>query len=216
MCGRYTLTQPKLQAEYRTDNTLPLSARYNIAPSSAIPIVVANADTNRLLEAHWGFRVRFGEEDSLLINARSETLEEKKTFKPHLSTRCLVPATGFYEWQRQAESKAKIPHYIHLPDRDLFAFAGICRTTKEGETEVVILTINPNALMKPIHNRMPVILPKDAESRWLSGADYNEVCELLRPYPTEQMSAYPVSRAVNTPSHDSPDLLNKFRYDLEA
>ena len=216
MCGRYTLTTSKLQVEYQTENTLDISARYNIAPSTMIPIVTQKAKTNHLLEAHWGFRVHFGEKDSLLINARSETLEEKKTFKPHLARRCLIPASGFYEWQRREGSKAKIPHYIHLSDREIFAFAGLYRMTKEQETEVVILTINPNSLMKPIHNRMPVILPKEVESRWLSSAEYNDVCDLLRPYATEQMTAHPVSRAVNTPNHEGPELLEEFSYDLNG
>ena len=213
MCGRYTLTQLDLQSEYATDNSLDVPARYNIAPSTLIPIVVSTNSNNHLLEAQWGFRVRFGEKDSLLINARSETLEEKRTFKPHLTSRCLIPATGFYEWQRR-EDKTKIPHYIHLPKRDLFAFAGLIRRTKEGEAEVVILTINPNSLMKPIHNRMPVILPKEAESRWLSEANYNDVCELLQPYSAAQMETYPVSRQVNSPAHDDPELLAKFNYNL--
>lgn len=207
MCGRYTLFQKGLQVEYSTTNSLELDSRYNIAPSTKIPVVISTFQGLKLVQAHWGFRVKFGEQESLLINARSETLEEKRTFKPHLKRRCLLPTTGFYEWQKNASTNTKIPYFIHLTGRSLFAFAGLYRETKEGEIETVICTINPNKVMKSIHTRMPVILSKKAEKTWLEGKTYTDACVVLQPYPALEMEAYAISRAVNSPANDTPELI---------
>lgn len=214
MCGRFSLANTNLKTEYDAINNLNHKPRFNIAPSSQIPVVITKNGKNFLEYMHWGFNLKFGDKNTLLINARSETLEEKRTFKPHLEQgRCLVPATGFYEWKKT--DNGKIPQYIFLPDRTIFAFAGLYREINPGEFDVTILTINPNKLMKEIHNRMPVILKKGDEQRWLSDSPYNDVCDLLTPYPAEEMQAYSVSKKVNSPSNDSPDLVDKFSYELD-
>ncbi len=130
---------------------------------------------------------------------------------PLQSQRCLVPASGFYEWQRTVDGK--VPHWIYLPDEPLFAFAGLWDSwTSPSGDEVrsyTIVTCEANEFMAPIHNRMPVILTREAEEDWL-GPDRVEperLLPLLRPYPDDRMAAYPVSRAVNNPRNDSPDLL---------
>jgi putative SOS response-associated peptidase YedK len=158
--------------------------------------------------------VKEGAPAQLLINARAETLSQKRTFSKLLSSqRCLIPASGFYEWQQAAGGK--IPHYISLKDEPLFAFAGLYERGADAQGADVffytIITTTPNALMAPIHNRMPVILSRDEEEFWLNPdeTEAERLLPLLKPYPTEKMEAKPVSRAVNNVRNDGPTLLQR-------
>ena len=148
---------------------------------------------------------------SRMINARSETLAEKPAFRSAFRRRrCLVLADGFYEWQKQPGSKAKIPTYIRLSSEKPFAFAGLWEqwNSKDGSTilSCTIITTEPNEMMKSIHNRMPVILPEDSYQTWLDPSEKqpDQLSVLLRPYPAELMAAYPVSTLVNNPRNDLP------------
>jgi putative SOS response-associated peptidase YedK len=149
-----------------------------------------------------------------LINARSETLAEKPSFREAFkSRRCLIPASGFYEWQKKG-SGAKQPFYFYLNDRKVFGFAGlweewIDRQTGELLETCTIITIEANAVLKPVHDRMPVILNPNAYDEWLDAKvkDINRLQNLLKPYPAAEMSSDAVSLSVNIPETDSPELI---------
>jgi len=147
-----------------------------------------------------------------MINARAETLTEKGAFKNLVDTRrCLVPADGFYEWRK--EGKRKVPMWFHLKSKEPFTFAGlwdVWRKPNGNSLETfTIITTEPNDLMRPIHNRMPVILRREDEEQWLdvSGARFNKARSILKPYRADQMGAYDVSTFVNKPENDSADCI---------
>lgn len=216
MCGRYTLTATgELQARFDIAGEAPgVAARYNVAPTQTLPVVTRNSP-NQLAVMRWGLIPSWAKDASVgnrMINARAETVAEKPSFRNALrARRCLVPASGFYEWKR--DGTRKVPHYIHLTDEPLFAFAGLWEQWRSPEGETIrsytIITTEPNALMASIHNRMPVILPREVEDDWLNGeiTDAGYLTSLLRPYPADAMDAYPVSPAVNSPARDTPDLI---------
>lgn len=218
MCGRFTLTADAetLQNTFDLD-TVPqdLGARYNIAPTQPVAVVL-NQDGSRQLDAfHWGlipFWTKDTSKSKPMINARSETVAEKPSFKrPFRNQRCLVLADGFYEWQKTPQGKA--PTYIHLADNRPFAFAGLWDRWQKGEEDPIysctIITTTPNSLMEAIHNRMPVILTPEAIDIWLDSSQQNPevLLPLLKPYPADQMKAYAVSRLVNAPVNDRPECI---------
>lgn len=216
MCGRYVLGDIAALAA-RFDVTVDPSTtapRYNVAPTQTMPVVVKQSP-NRLVMMRWGLVpswAKEGKTEQLMINARAETLGQKRTFSKLLtSQRCLVPASGFYEWQQTGAGK--VPHYISLKDDSLLSFAGLYdRWTDDQGTELysyTIITTEPNELMASIHNRMPVILRQDDEAFWLNPdeTEAERLLPLLRPYPAELMKETPVSRAVNNVRNDSPTLV---------
>ncbi len=147
-----------------------------------------------------------------LINARGETLAEKPSFRTAFKRRrCLIPATGFYEWQRNPDSRTKTPMHIALKSGAPFAFAGLWESwhSPAGQSiqSCTIITTEPNDLMAPIHDRMPVILPPDAYNHWLDPAERTDLQDLLVPYSAQEMIAHPVSTLVNSPINDTPDCL---------
>jgi len=219
MCGRYTLaTAPEALARiFELDDLPELPARYNIAPVPAVRLVVeegsgeARRRVLRLLR--WGL-VPFWAKDpgigSRMINARAETVADKPAFRAAFRRRrCLVLADGFYEWQRVGRG-AKQPFLIRLRDGGPFAFAGLWErwTGPEGEPleSCTLLTTQPNALVAPIHNRMPVILDPSDYDAWLDPElqDPAALRPLLRAFPAERMTAHPVSQRVNNPRVDDP------------
>jgi putative SOS response-associated peptidase YedK len=150
-----------------------------------------------------------------MINARSETLAEKPSFKnAYKRRRCLVLADGFYEWQKEEGSKAKTPMYIRLASGEPFGFAGLWESWSGPEgpklLSCTIITTRPNELIESIHNRMPVILPETAYEQWLNPAEQSpqQLDGLLKPYPAAQMTAYPVSTLVNSPANDRPECIS--------
>ncbi len=216
MCGRFTLTAEinTLQESFPWLNIPPeITPRYNIAPTQPVA-VVPNDGKNRLDFYNWGLLPGWAKDPAMgsrMINARSETLAEKPAFRSAFRRRrCLVLADGFFEWQKQAGSKAKIPTYIRLSSEKPFAFAGLWEqwNSIDGSTilSCTIITTEPNEMMKGIHNRMPVILPEDAYQSWLDPAEKqpDQLSALLQPYPAELMAAYPVSTLVNNPRNDLP------------
>jgi putative SOS response-associated peptidase YedK len=151
-----------------------------------------------------------------LINARAETVAEKPAFRSAFrQRRCLVLADGFYEWQPQENQKQKQPFYFRMSQKHPFAFAGLWEHWQDQDSgeeieSCTLLTTDPNELMKPIHNRMPVILDAKDYELWLDPeVKKSELLQpLLRPYPTEEMTAFPVSKAVNKPSNDTAECIN--------
>src|SRR6185369_16495767 len=146
--------------------------------------------------------------------ARGETIAEKPSFRGSFKyKRCLIPADGFYEWQAKAGAKTKIPHFIHMKDRKPFAFAGLWDEwhSPDGATlrTFTIITTEPNELMSKLHNRMPVILDKKDYADWLDAAPRtpDSLLPLIKPFPADRMSAYPVSTMVNTPNNDRAELV---------
>lgn len=222
MCGRFTQTQSAeaIAKVFQLTEVPSLTPRYNIAPTQSIATVLQTPEQKdrqfRML--HWGLIPSWAKDLKLgakLINARAETVAEKPAFRSAFrQRRCLVLADGFYEWQQQENKKQKQPFYFRLSQSQPFAFAGLWEHWEDGSDEVIesctILTTEPNELMKPVHNRMPVILdPKDYEL-WLDpDVKKSELLQpLLRPYPIEEMTAYPVSTAVNKPSNDTAECIN--------
>ncbi|MDQ7092741.1 SOS response-associated peptidase [Desulfosporosinus sp. PR] len=187
--------------------------RYNIAPSQPVPVVIRQDGKNSLHLFKWGLIPYWAKDASIgdkLINARAETLEEKPSFRGLLARkRCLIIADGFYEWKE--EGRRKKPYRITLQDGKSFAFAGLWDSwlSPAGQTinSCTIITTTSNKLLEPIHHRMPVILPQDKESLWLDeSVTYNqEIKELLRPFPAEQMVVHEVSTLINSSRYDGPE-----------
>lgn len=214
MCGRFTLTvdPAELKDTFRDyDFPAQFAPRFNIAPSQPI-LAIPNDGQNRADFFVWGLIPSWAKDPSIgnrLINARGETLAEKPSFRGgYKYKRCLILADGFYEWQSRPGTKVKVPHFIHLKDRQPFAFAGLWDEWNSPDGSQIrsctIVTTEPNELMAPIHNRMPVILPPDAYAQWLDPAARtpDSLQPLLKPFPAGEMAAYPVSTLVNDPKND--------------
>jgi putative SOS response-associated peptidase YedK len=217
MCGRFALTiSPQALAKlFQLEEVPELEPRYNIAPSQAVAAVVqGREEARRILKMmQWGFIPFWAKDPGIgmkMINARAETAAEKPAFRDAFAhKRCLVPASGFYEWQKRG--KAKQPYFIRLQNEECFAMAGLWQRWEGQDGRIIescnILTTESNALMTPIHNRMPVILAPDHYELWLDcdPAEKERLQQLFRPLPAETMEAYPVSKSVNRPTHDAPD-----------
>jgi len=219
MCGRFTLTTPveRLAEQFEISGDLPrLTPSYNIAPSQQIAAVAENSEGERRLgRLQWGLVPRWSKDPEIgskMINARAETVSEKNSFKSAFKKRrCLIPADGFYEWQRnQSGSGPKQPYYIRLETGTPYAFAGLWETW-EGEDgrkihSTTIITTEANELVGGIHHRMPVILPPESYGTWLDTfiQEPEELMPLLGPYPSGWMEAFPIGTYVNKPANDDP------------
>jgi putative SOS response-associated peptidase YedK len=216
MCGRYTLIVDlkKVAEIFGVAPTLETTPRYNIAPTQEVVTIVSNGAAH-LDQMRWGLIPSWAKDESIgsrMINARAETLTEKPSFKGLLrSKRCLVIADGFYEWKQERGSKT--PMYITLKNDEPFAFAGLWDVWKNPDGEPIrtctIITTPPNDLVASIHDRMPAILTPDAREIWLdpSVRDEHALAHWLAPYPVEAMKARAISKLVNNPKVDSPELL---------
>jgi putative SOS response-associated peptidase YedK len=216
MCGRYTLRTPvdTLAEQFDLDEyPSSLTASYNIAPTQGVAAVIAEDEKRKLEILRWGLIPSWADDPAIgnrMINARAETVSEKPSFRGAFKERrCLVLADGFYEWQKT--SNGKQPFYIHMEDGSPFAFAGLWEFWKNGDEirSCTIITTDANPLVGPIHNRMPVILHPEDYRLWLD-PDFDEkepLMDLLKPYPSEEMEAYVVSRRVNTPSNNEPSVV---------
>ena len=214
MCGRFTLFEADkiLSKEFGVSGVPPLSPRYNIAPSQPIAAVrTPHTGAGRELALlRWGLIPSWSKDPAIgnrLINARAETVQEKPSFlNAFRRHRCLIPTNGFYEWQRQ--ERGKQPYFVRMRDERIFAFAGLWDRWESPDDGVIetcaILTTAANAVLAPIHGRMPVILPQAEYARWLDPAlkDPDSLSPLLVPFPPEGMLAIPVSPRVNAPSTD--------------
>lgn len=219
MCGRYALFTPPDELAERFSVPVPdIEPTYNAAPSQHLPIVPDDAEEIR--PARWGLTPEWADEERDVINARAETMAEKPSFKD--ARRCLVPADGFYEWVE--EGSGKQPYYVSRADGEPFAMAGL-RTrwtppTKQTGLDsfaesgsasseepdsietFAVVTTEPDGIVKDLHHRMAVILDREHEREWLSGDPFSLAS-------TDDLRAYSVSTAVNSPGNDSPELVRE-------
>lgn len=220
MCGRYSLSSSteelirelRIQARFEVfENYQP---RYNVAPGQNVLVVGERSGQRAAAWHRWGLIPRWAKDHRIgnrMINARAETVAEKPAFRSAFQKRrCLVPADGFYEWRN--DGKAKIP-FRFLPHTEaLFAFAGLWEEWRPPSGDPIrtctIITTTPNEQVRDIHDRMPVILPPEAYDDWLNPeSEIDHLLALLRPYPSEQMRRYEVSRRVGSPQNDDPSLI---------
>ena len=217
MCGRYSLIADiqDLARQFEFDGTgFENSPRYNVAPTQSV-LTVTYGEERRAECMRWGLIPSWAKDASIgnrMINARRETVAQKPSFRSALQRRrCLVLADGFYEWQKVGKSKR--PMRIVLKSREPFAFAGLWETWRNPAGETVrsctIITTAANDLLRPIHERMPVILPRELEEFWLDGdvTDAAALTDVLSPYPNEAMEVYQVSPLVNKATNNGADLI---------
>jgi putative SOS response-associated peptidase YedK len=218
MCGRFTLDPTtKFFERFKIENRLDgLTARYNIAPTQDVPVIVRNSP-NRIMLMRWGLIPHWAKDESIgykMINARAETITEKPAYRGLIrSKRCIVPASGFYEWQKTDNGKQ--PFYIHADAGEYLPFAGLYDIWKNPEGREIysctIITTQPTVNLKAIHNRMPVILEPAAEEVWLDPevTDQHVLMSMLHPYTIKPLDFYKISKAVNRPENDSPVFILK-------
>ncbi|MBS1250729.1 MAG: putative SOS response-associated peptidase YedK [Chloroflexi bacterium] len=216
MCGRFTLavSPEELQAAFPNFHIPPdLPPSYNIAPGQPVP-VLPNTREKKLTFHKWGLVPSWAKDKNFggynLINARGETVAEKASFRAaYRRRRCLIPADGFYEWRKEPSQRGKTPYYIYLKNKNPFAFAGLWEIWHSPYGDELhsccIITTKPNEVVKPIHNRMPVILAPEEYPLWLASEEKSpqELQLLLDPYPAGKMAAHPVSTFVNSPRNNS-------------
>jgi putative SOS response-associated peptidase YedK len=214
MCGRFALySDPFALAQRFEAEALPeLHPRYNVVPTQSIPIVREEGGKRRFALARWGLIPHWAKDTKIgyhTINARAETVASKPAFRNAFkSRRCLIPADGFYEWQVVPESKVKQPWFIVLKDREPMAFAGLWEKWRSPEGDDLetcsIIVTDANELMRPIHDRMPVILAPADWDAWLEteAKEAGGLQGLLKPYSAEDMMAWRVSTMVNSPRND--------------
>ncbi len=218
MCGRYSLSKSKIELEERFQaEMLPdFKPRYNVAPTQLVPVITSQSPKGFSF-FYWGITPDFGKNKPVaqkLINARAESVNDKVSFKSSFEKRrCLIPADGFYEWKKLGK-KTKIPYRFTLKEDELFAFAGIWEEyeTVNGEIQhtFLILTTGPNDIVSEIHDRMPVILNRQMEKKWLDNyTSESELLAMFQPYPSDQMLSYTVSPLVNSVENDVPSILRK-------
>lgn len=214
MCGRFVRITPvsvlalKFRAEKVASNLAP---SYNIAPTQEV-VIINDEGVRQIIQCTWGFIPSWAKDSAIgytMINARSETIARKQAFRPAFKKRrCLVIADGFYEWR--TEGKKKVPMYIRLKSGECFGFAGLYNIWKSPDGQQLctctIITTEANDTVKTIHDRMPVILPRDKEDFWLdpTNEDKEKLLSILKPYPAEEMIAFEVSTDVNSPQHNTP------------
>lgn len=217
MCGRYTLKSSAhaVATLCNVPDASPLKPRFNIAPTQLVPVVRTARGGRELVMLRWGLIPSWAKDPKIahtLINARSETAATKPSFRTAMKRRrCLLPADGFYEWEKVG--KQKLPRHIRLKSDEPFAFAGLWESWKPPEGEPVetctILTTSANEVVAPYHERMPVILPPAHFDAWLNPAneDSASVQPLLVPYPAGEMTVVPANPICNSPKYDGPDCL---------
>lgn len=223
MCGRYVLDDPKdiydrFQIQQAMED-IELNPNYNTAPTHVMPVIKQNHDNTKIVEMmKWGLVPFWANDEKIgykMINARAETLTERPSWKGLLKhKRCLIPATGFYEWKR--EGTTKTPYYFHRKDNEMFAFAGLYDIWTDKQTGTLlhsytVITTNPNKVMEGVHDRMPVMLKKENETFWIDPhiEDQDALLAILTPYGEDEMEKYIVSSTVNSHRNNSPELVVK-------
>jgi putative SOS response-associated peptidase YedK len=225
MCGRYTLTSSPeaLRALFRYEEQPNFPPRYNVAPTQPIPIVRLVEGKRQFALVRWGLLpswVKDPKSFSLVINARGETAADKPAFRAAMKRRrCLIPADGFYEWQKAGERKR--PFFVHMKSGAPLAFAGLWETWtgpngEELETAAIVTT-DANRTLKPVHDRMPVIVPPAGFDLWLNCAevDATTAAALIAPAPDNLLEAYEISTAVNRTANDNPKLVERLAANKE-
>ncbi|MCE7053568.1 SOS response-associated peptidase [Algoriphagus sp. AGSA1] len=218
MCGRYSLSKSKeeLEERFQAEMLSDIKPRYNIAPTQLVPVITTQSPKG-FSYFYWGITPEFGKNRPVaqkLINVKAETIHEKISLKTAFrQRRCIIPADGFYEWKRLGK-KTSVPYRFTLREGELFSFAGIWEEyeSSNGETQhtFLILTTTPNEVVSEIHDRMPVILDRNSEKKWLNTYTGEEdLLKLLTPYPADSMLAFTVSPLVNSVQNDSPAIIRK-------
>lgn len=218
MCGRFVLRAPPqtVREVFGYEQAPNFPARYNIAPTQPIAIVRSSREGPEFALVRWGLVPSWVKDLKgfpTIINARSEEAAGKPAFRNAIRRRrCLVPADGFYEWQKTANGK-KQPYLIERPGSEVFAFAGLWESWMDADgnelESAAILTTAANETLKPLHHRMPVVVARADHARWLdmSGENPDDIADLLRPAPDDFFRAFPVSTRVNAVSNDDEGLL---------
>lgn len=223
MCGRYVLKSNLQDLEHQygavPDGTFSLNPQYNVAPSANMPVIIEQEGKRLISLYRWGLVPFWADSINTgysMINARCETLSEKKSFsKPFHSQRCVVPANGFYEWKKT--SSGKIPYYITRKSSPFMNFAGLYETWKSGAGETInsytIITTPANQPMEELHDRMPAILTDEELSFWLDPENSSPgmLSDLLRPWSDDDITFYRVSTRVNNARNSGEDLIEPYR-----
>ncbi|GAB2490656.1 SOS response-associated peptidase [Algoriphagus taiwanensis] len=218
MCGRYSLSKSKIDLEerFQAEMLADFKPRYNIAPTQLVPVITSDSPKGFSF-FYWGITPDFGQNKPVaqkLINAKAETVHEKISFKTSFqSRRCIVPADGFFEWKKLGK-KTKIPYRFTLRDESLFSFAGIWEEyeglTGEIQHTFLILTTTPNSVVEEVHDRMPVILTRENEKKWLDKySSETELLAMLKPASSDLMQSYTVSPLVNSVQNDSAGIIRR-------
>lgn len=216
MCCRYSVVASSFKTWGIQENIPGFSDNYNAAPGARLPVLIKQSPLHVEL-MRWGLIPHWSKTASIkfsTVNARAETIVTSPTYRDaFLRHRCLVPCNGFYEW-RKNEDGTKTPFFIHLINQTNFAFAGIWDVWRDAEGKELksysIATAPSNELMTPIHNRMPVILSKEAEDQWLdTSTPQSKALSLLVPFDSSQMEAYEVSDQVNSVKNNTPELIKR-------
>ena len=219
MCGRFAFNiDAALLKKYFGLTKLPnIKISYNIAPTQTINVITGDT-TRQHKEMRWGLIPPWSKDDSMackMINARSETIKEKLSFRQaYKQRRCIIPASGFFEWQ--AGTSGKTPHYITMHSDEPMAMGGLYETWLNSETNqsvatCTILTTNANKLISPLHHRMPIILEKNDYAQWLDCTSQTtaNVDTILKPIPPEKIKIHRVSNKINATKHNSPDCITE-------
>ncbi len=220
MCGRFALTiSPEVLASlFKLDDVPELGPEFNISPGRDIAAIYNKSQVCNLSMLRWGLIPPWATDLSIgnrLINARSETIMEKPAFKDAFRLyRCLIPASGFYEWQKLPDRRQ--PWYFRLRDNEPMFLAGVRQTWTSPEGQIIpscsIITTARNDMMQPVHHRMPLIISQNHFDLWLdcSRFDQNQLQKLLSPFPSDKMTAHQVSLSVNNPKNNAPKLIQPF------
>jgi putative SOS response-associated peptidase YedK len=222
MCGRFTNKakpeQIKREFKVGNKNSGSFEPRYNIAPTQMIDVVL-EAERERILsQLKWGLVPSWSKDPDIgnrMINARAETLQEKPSFREAFrKRRCIIPASGFYEWKKASAASTKQPFYFYLNEKDVFGFAGLYEEWLDKQTgelleTCTIITTEANEKLKPVHDRMPVILHSKDYDEWLDKdtKDTERLQNLLKPYAAKKVFSHPVSKSVNVPEMNFPELI---------
>jgi len=225
MCSRYNLHSrlntliQEMQAGLESEGLLDLPPRYNVSPTQIVPAIRTNADGRRSLSRfRWGLVPSWAKDLKIgqqCLNARSETVATKPACRSAFKRRrCLIPADGFFEWT--GPKKQRMPYHIRLRDASVFTFAGLweCWHPPEGDPieTCTIITTEANDLVRPLHDRMPVILDGSDRDAWLNAdAEPVQLQPLLRPFPAELMESIAVNPVVNNPRNDRPECLEPWK-----
>lgn len=215
MCGRYALnsTPAELVTRFGLDECADFGPRYNIPPGTDIPVIRQSPEGKRVLHLlRWGLVPHWAKDPSIgakLNNARAESVTEKPSFRDAFKRRrCLIPANGYFEWK--TEGKIKQPYYISAKSGEPMAMGGLWESWKAPDGSILrtvcVVTTSPNAVMEPIHDRMPVIVAPENWQSWLSGMP-NDVAGMVAPYRDEELQAWTVSRRVSKTQDDDAGLI---------
>lgn len=218
MCGRYSLSKSKIELEerFQAEMLVDFKPRFNIAPTQLVPVITSESPKGFSF-FYWGITPDFGKNKPVspkFINAKAETVHEKISFRSSFEKRrCLVPADGFFEWKKLGK-KTKVPYRFTLAENEAFSFAGIWEEFENEKGEInhtfLILTTEPNRLVAEVHDRMPVILKKEDEKKWLDKySSEANLLKMLTTYSADDMTSYTVSPLVNQVQNDSPGIIRK-------